>query len=146
MTIPQNLGPTERLELADLIIEHIYDRTNQGVDKNGRSFPKYSKEYIKSLDFKNAGKSPSKVNLQLSGDMLAALKLLNHKSGNLMIGFENGTDENAKAEGNILGTYGGSGTGKKRDFLGIQPGKLKELIKYVSGKSDTKPSGDNEEN
>lgn len=69
--------------------------------------------------------------------MLAALKLLNHKPGNLMIGFENGTLENDKAEGNILGTYGGAPTGKRRNFLGIQTRKLKELIDYVKGDDET---------
>lgn len=130
--IPPDFRPAERRELGDLIVEHIYDRSNRGLDKDGRKFPGYSAEYMKSLDFKNAGKGKN-VNLQLSGDMLAAMKLLSHKSGNLMIGFEKGTPENAKAEGNILGTYGQASPirGKQRDFLGIEGKKLKELIKYV---------------
>lgn len=131
LKIPTDLNPEQRIELADLVIEHIFKRTDSGKDKDGKPFPKYSEAYKKSLDFKNAGKT-GKVDLQLSGDMLAALKLLNHKAGNLMIGFENGTEENAKAEGNILGSYGGEpNSSKARDFLGIQPEKLKELIKYV---------------
>ena len=131
--LPKDLKPQQRLELADLIIEHIYDRTNRGLDKKGRRFPGYSKEYINSLDFKIASKSKSKVDLQLSGDMLAAIKILNHSSGNLTIGFDRGTDENAKAEGNILGTYGQSSPipGKKRDFLGIEKSKLRELLEFV---------------
>lgn len=116
------------------MIEHIYDRTNRGLDKKGNPFPGYSKDYIKSLDFKNAGKSKGRVDLQLSGDMLAAMKLINHKNGKLTIGFERGSEENAKAEGNILGTYGQQSPikGKKRDFLGIEDKKLRELINYVS--------------
>lgn len=131
--IPDELGPQERLELADLVIEHIYDRTNRGLDKNGDKFADYSKGYIKSLDFKNAGKSKNKVDLQLSGDMLAAMRLLSHKSGELTIGFDNGTPENAKAEGNILGTYGQKSPDPKkaRDFLGIENRKLRELVTYV---------------
>lgn len=128
--IPDDLTPTERLELADLVIEHIVDRSDRGLDKEGRKFPKYSKNYIKSLDFKNANKSPGEVNLQLSGDMLAALKLISHRSGELTVGFENGTQENDQAEGNILGTYGQPSPipGKKRDFLGIESKKLRDLI------------------
>lgn len=135
--IPTNLKPDQRRELADLVIEHIFDRTNRGLDKNGKRFPGYSKEYVASLDFKVGGKSKSKVDLQLSGDMLAAMKLISHSSGKLLIGFDNGTLENDKAEGNILGTYGQPSPipGKQRDFLGIQRRKLAELIDYVDTSS-----------
>lgn len=133
LNIPQDLRPAQRVELGDLVIEHIFDRTNRGLDKNGNPFPGYSKEYIKSLDFKNAGKSKNRIDLQLSGDMLAAMKLLSHKNGSITIGFDRGTEENAKAEGNILGTYGSDTPirGKKRDFLGLEDKKLRELIEYV---------------
>lgn len=133
IAIPDGLTPAERLELADLVIEHIVERSDQGLDKKGNPFPKYSKGYIKSLDFKNAGKSDN-VNLQLSGDMLAAIKLLKHSNGELVVGFEKGTKENDKAEGNILGTYGQPTPirGKKRDFLGLESKKLRELIAAVT--------------
>jgi hypothetical protein len=133
LKIPSDLKPAQREELGDLIVEHIYDRTNRGLDKNGREFPGYSAAYKASLDFKNAGKSASKIDLQLSGDMMAALQLLKHKNGAIVVGFERGTEENAKAEGNILGTYGRDKPirGKKRDFLGIESRKLRELIDYV---------------
>ena len=132
--IPENLTKAQRVELADLVIEHIVDRTQRGVDKDGKKFPGYSKSYLASLDFRNAGKSPSKVDLQLSGDMLAALELLSERNGRLMIGFENGTEENDRAEGNRLGSYGGDPNPKKaRDFLGIDRDKLAELIDYVRG-------------
>lgn len=135
ISVPEDLNPAQRLELGDLIIEHIFDRTNRGIDKKGKSFPGYSKEYINSLDFKNAGKSKNKVDLQLSGDMLAAMQILNQKNGNIRIGFERGTVENAKADGNIRGTYGTDVPSRKkaRDFLGIESKKLRELIDYVRG-------------
>lgn len=121
----------------------MVQRTQDGKDKYGEPFKPYSKEYIKSLDFKNAGKTRH-VDLTLSGDMLAALHLLSHRSGNLNIGFENGTEENAKAEGNILGSYGRSpNPSKARDFLGIQPEKLAELIDYVQ--SNNSAQQDNQE-
>lgn len=130
--IPDDLKPAQRDELGDLIIEHIFDRTNRGLDKKGNPFPSYSKSYKNSLDFRNAGKS-GKVNLQLSGDMLASLELLRQKSGELRIGFERGSDANDIADGNIKGTYGRQKPikGKKRDFLGIESKKLRELIDYV---------------
>lgn len=130
--VPEEFKPRQRVELADLVIEHIINRTKKGVDKNGKPFPKYSKSYEESLDFKIAGKSKDKVDLQLSGDMLAALTLLKEKRGKLEIGYERGSDENDRAEGNILGSYGGSPNRKKaRDFLGVEKKKLKELIEYV---------------
>lgn len=136
--IPEDLGPSQRLELADLIIEHIVDRTDRGLDKDGKRFPKYSSKsnyspnYVRSLDFKNANKSNSKINLQLSGDMLAALELISHRAGSLIIGYQNGTEENDKAEGNILGSYGRSpNPSLARDFLGLQSAKLRELIRAV---------------
>lgn len=135
--VPASFKPDERVEVADLVIEHIFQRTTEeNVDKKGRPFPKYSSAYKGSLDFKNAGKSGGNIDLQLSGDMLAAMKLLSHKKGEIVIGFEKGTEENAKADGNIRGTYGNEAPlpGKKRDFLGIEAGKLRELIDYV--KSD----------
>lgn len=136
MEIPEDLGPTERLTLADLIIEHMVDRTQRGLDKDGDPFPKYSKEYIKSLDFKNAGKSAGRVDLQLTGDMLAAIKLISHQNGKMIIGFDNGTFENDKAEGNILGSYGKSpNPSKARDFLGIEEIKLRELVDHVRTES-----------
>jgi len=131
--IPKSLSKKERREIADLIVERIVDRTLDGKDKRGKGFPGYSKEYIKSLDFNNAGKSASDVNLQLSGDMLAALTLLNETDGKLTIGFEDGSDENARADGNIRGTYGQErGNRKKaRDFLGVSPKELKTIIDMV---------------
>lgn len=134
--IPEDydLKPQQRIDLADLIIEHIFDRTDRGLDKNNKPFPGYSKEYMDSLDYKIAKGTKKKVNLQLSGDMLAAITLLNHKKRRLVIGFEAGTEENDKAEGNILGTYGQPSPipGKKRDFLGLKAAKLKELLEYVT--------------
>lgn len=131
--IPDDLTPSERKELGDLIVETIVKRTQDGKDKDGSRFPKYSKGYIKSLDFKNAGKSPSKIDLQLSGDMLAALDVLKVSKDTIRVGFARGSDENAKADGNIRGTYGSSSpnSSKARDFLGIKDSELAKLIDFV---------------
>jgi hypothetical protein len=100
----------------------------KGKDKRNRNFKPYSKSYKESLDFKIGGKS-SKPNLTLSGDMLDSIELISQRSGNLLIGFENGTEENAKAEGNIKGTYGQKKpTGKARDFLGITQKDLNAIL------------------
>jgi hypothetical protein len=130
--IDKRYKPNERRAIAREIVEKIRQRTqDRNVDKNGRPFPKYSKDYVESLDFKIAGKSRGDIDLTLSGDMLTALDLLSHKSGELMVGYENGTEENAKADGNIRGTYGSKRPNpkKKRDFLGIMKKELNEILK-----------------
>ena len=136
--IPKTYSPDERVALSVEIIDQIIDRTKSGKDKKGKDFPGYSKGYVDSFDFKLAGKSKSKVDLSLSNEMLNSITLLNHKSGEITIGYEKGDDlNNAKAEGNIKGTYGQKKPipGKKRDFLGISKTELKEITdKYPTKK------------
>lgn len=133
LDIPDDLTPRQRQRVADLVIDHIITRTERGIDKDGNRFPAYSEEYIKSHEFKVAGKSKNKVNLTLSGDMLASLELLSDKKGKITIGFEKGSEENARADGNIRGTYGSSkgNAEKARDFLGIDDVTLKKIIREV---------------
>lgn len=139
--IPFGFDPDTREQIAEDIIEHIKDRTESGVGfKDGKDyrFPKYSKQYINSTDFKNAGKSAGSVDLTLSGDMLASIELLNHGDGFLLIGFEKGSEENAKADGNIRGTYGGKmRRNKARPFLGITRKDLKEILGDYESKRQT---------
>jgi hypothetical protein len=128
LDIPDGLDELQATELGDAYIEYIYQRTTKdNVDKSGKPFPAYSPKYKDSLDFKNMGKSSS-VNLELSGDMLAELKILQIKGGRLQIGYENGSDENAKADGNIRGTYGkpSPNPSMARDFLGFEGKELEE--------------------
>lgn len=132
-----NLKPKEREEVADLIIERIYERTTkENRDADGKRFPGYSKSYINSLDFKIGGKSKSNVNLELSGDMLASIKLLSEKPKEIVVGFERGSEENAKADGNIRGTYGTSTPNprKARNFLGVSDKELAKIVRYVKAK------------
>ena len=131
--IPKEFDEEQRETIADAIIEHIKFRTEQGIDKDGKPFAPYSKRYIESLDFKIAGKSAGDVNLTLSGDMLAELSLLRHKRGELMIGYKRGSEENARADGNIRGTYGQSQPNKRRarNFLGLKASERRALIKLL---------------
>lgn len=127
--IPKGYTPAEREVIAEEIIDYIRDRSQKGLNKNNREFPGYSEEYEKSLNFKIAGKDKGKVDLTLSGDMLGALTVLSHSNGKLLIGFENGTEENAIADGNIRGTYGQAKPGaKRRDFLGITKADLAKIL------------------
>lgn len=127
--IPEDYGPSERESIAQDVLQFIRDRTQKGLNKNNRAMPGYSKEYIHSVEFRAAGKDAGKVDLTLTGDMLGAMDLISHQKGKLILGFENGTFENAKADGNIRGTYGKSkATKKKRDFLGITKSDLARIL------------------
>jgi hypothetical protein len=129
LPIPPKISKNDKVAIADAVIEYIKDKTANGENWKGKKFPKYSKEYIESLDFKIAGKSSGDVNLTLSGDMLAAMKLLDIKEKSIEIGYDKNTEENSRAEGNILGSYGGEPNPKKaRDFLGIDPKVYAKII------------------
>jgi len=128
VVIPKGYKPEERQAIAAEIIDHIITRTKSGKDKDGEGFPGYSKSYMKSLDFKISGKG-KKVDLTLSGEMLSSMELLKESSGKVVIGFEKDDDINGRAEGNILGSYGGSPNPKKsRDFLGIGKDQLNKIL------------------
>jgi len=127
--VPRNLSASEREAIADEVIDFIRERTKDGKSWRNREFAGYSDAYAKSLNFKIAGKSKGDVNLTQSGDTLGALTLLDHKTGQLVIGFEKGSQENAIADGNIRGTYGkATQTGPKRDFLGITKTDLSRIL------------------
>src|SRR4051812_45409968 len=104
LKIPSRLTKSQRTELADLVVEHIYDRTDKGLDKDGKPFRKYSKSYVESLAGQIGGKTKNgKVNLQLSGDMLAAMTVLSSSEGEIRIGWKDRTERQI-AEGNIIGS------------------------------------------
>jgi len=128
--IPDGYSPLEREAIGQEIVDFIRDRVqNRNLDKKNRELAAYSDAYARSLDFKIAGKSKNDVNLTLSGDMLGALTVLSQKKGSILIGWENGTPENAKADGNIRGTYGQSKqVGPKRDILGLTKEDLAQIL------------------
>jgi len=124
LSIPKRFGPLERQAIAQEVIDFIINRTKSGKNINGKSFPGYTKEY-------KVFKGSSNVDLTLSEEMLNAISLLNHKSGEILIGFDKSDKElNGKAEGNQLGTYGQPTPikGKARPFLGIKGEDLKNIL------------------
>jgi len=132
LEVPKTLTPAQRELVAFEVIDYIRERTQLGRDANGRKFTEYTKAYAK---FK--GVSRGNVDLVLNDEMLRAIDLLNHKAGSLLIGFEKGSDENAKADGNIRGTYGKPSPipGKARPFLGISQNQLNRIIREVKSGS-----------
>lgn len=129
--LPSGYSDDVKEAISAEIISTIRKRTLKNKDANGDNFPAYSKEYVKSVDFKAAGKSKGDINLTLSGDMLASIELLETKKNKIRIGFEDGTIQNAKADGNIRGTYGKprANPAKARPFLGISDEELAKILK-----------------
>jgi len=154
ITLPKKLKPKQRLAVATEVIDYIVKRTRElNRDKDGKKFAgSYSKEYKKSLDYKNAGKPKSgrPINLTLSSEMLDSLKLLDHKSNKITIGYDSGNSKlNGKVEGNRKGTYGNKKqVAPKRDFLGISGKQLTKILskhKSVEESQDVLDQSDVEE-
>lgn len=119
-----------------MIRNQIKENANngEGVTKTGvsrkKNFPGYTEEYAKYKKKQRPSFDGSTVDLTLSAKMLSDFNLISHKKGSVLIGFENGTKSNAKAEGNITGSYGRSpNKAKARNFLGLPAGQLKQLVK-----------------
>lgn len=132
IAIPEGYSSVERDAISDRMIDNIIKRSkaSNGVsDGKLYPFPKYSKSYEGSLDFKIAGKS-DKVNLTLSGSMLNSIVKLTDRKGSVTLGFQADDPNNAKAEGNQLGSYGGSpNESKARRFLDLTKGELSKILK-----------------
>lgn len=116
--IDNRYDASQRPIIGDEIVEFIKDRTRRGLSKDNKPFKVYSASYVKSLDFKVAGKSKDQVNLELSGDMLIGLSVLSHGPGFIKIGFDTQSD-NDKAAWNAE---------KGREFLGIMPADLNRIL------------------
>ena len=136
IVIPKTIKPRDRELLGEAVVEFIRSRTLEGKDKNNRKFAKYSKAYAE-----RKGVSRDSVDLMFSGDMLDGIKLLNHKSGEITVGFDKDDELNGRAEGNIKGTYGQSvPVTKPRDFLGITKGDLEGLTSGLDDIEDVQLS------
>jgi hypothetical protein len=122
---PDWLPRSEREAFLEDCITHILERTAEGIGayKKGRGyqirpFPSYTDEYAEE-------KGSDHVNLELDGDMLQAVSILDLKNG--IIGIQG--DQEGKAEGNIRGTYGKRKpiSGKARPFLGLSRSELNTI-------------------
>ena len=134
--LPKTINPTQRKKIAEVVINHIINRSIAGYDKNDKKFPIYSKDYAEKK-----GVSRGEVDLLLSGELLDSIKLLSERSGEITIGFDKEDEKlNGKAEGNILGSYGKEPNKKKaRDFLGIDDAELDILISAYEDKKEDEP-------
>lgn len=138
--------PRDYLErIGRELVKTIKERTAKGIDKNGVPFAPYSKDYIESKPFAIARKSPSNVNLKLSGEMLTDLEVIevDSRSGTIVLGIV-GAESEAKAHGHITGA---NETGRLpvRDFLGVSKAeiaaalsKLPDAERYMKAQKEFK--------
>lgn len=124
--IPVEFDEVERQKIAELSVQRIVARTDVGIDKTGKRFSPYSASYVNSLDFKIAGKNRNEVNLQLTGDMINSLQILESKPGKIILGYNEGTIENDKAA-----WAAASDNGPSRKFLGLKPEELELILAEV---------------
>ena len=106
------------------VIKTIIERTESGVDVNGRSFARYSEAYKSAQIFKDMGKNDN-VNLRLFGDMKEALTFHVNVAG-VEISFAD-MQEAAKAHGHNFG----GGNLPRREWLWLsQDEETKLLAQY----------------
>lgn len=113
-------------EFGRRAIEKLLERTNAGVDKNGKSFARYSKSYINSPIFSLHGKSRSEVNLKLTEEMQSDIRITKVTDRGVEIGFGAGV-QNDKAHGHVHG----SNNLPVRDFWGLPKSDLAEIMNSV---------------
>jgi hypothetical protein len=116
-------------------IELITKRTQGGKDYNGQAFAKYSKSYKESTQFKIYGKSATKVNLRLSGEMLASMVSKARAGTSIALEFID-ADNNNKAHGH---TFGGGVKNSLpiRDFFNLTTAEEDELLSDILREGST---------
>lgn len=114
--------PELRASFAQAIIDYIVDRTHKGLDIDGEKFAAYSQDYVHSDAFRAFDKSKN-VNLEMSGNMLGSIEVLESKGSTVKIGWAD-EEENAKAFNHNTGD-----TVRKRRFFGVNEKDLAELSK-----------------
>lgn len=114
--------------VGQAIIDRIVDRTGSGRGVDGKALAKYSESYKQSLEFKAYGKT-SKVNMELTGDMLGTLTITANKKGKIKVGWSD-SENNAKAYGHITGMKGHpwlDGVTPARNFFGLTKAEINSL-------------------
>jgi len=125
-----DLSEDESLKQAigQVMIDQMLSRIDDGRGIGGvRLKSPYSKLYSESLEFKAAGKSKNKVNMKLTGDMLASIDIVSTDGNKIVIGI--GEDEVEKAFNHQTGD-----TVVKRPFFGF----TKDEVSSIVGKFKTK--------
>lgn len=123
-----------RQSFGQAVLDKIRERTEENKDVEGKRFRNYSKAYAESIEFAAYGKSKSDPNLQLTGDMMAFMDVIDEGEGFIEIGWAD-SEEAAKAHGHITGNVG-----VKRDFFGLRPSEVRDLVEEFSEVIEDVPS------
>lgn len=109
------------------VIFTIRERTkSQNTDVNNEQFAKYAQSYIKSKRFRNFSKSPSDINLTLSGSMLSSMEGDSSENSRVVtIGIGSGVNT-LKAYNHITGD-----TVAERDFFGLLENQDEEILRKI---------------
>jgi hypothetical protein len=118
-------------------IDVIVERTLSGVDRKGEKFDGYSKVYRESDVFAIYKGRQRRVDLKLSGEMLASMQVRS-AGDSVTVSFVDDLNA-AKAHGHITGMSGRKG-GVVRDFFGLstteEDALMKDLIRQYSSEND----------
>ena len=139
INIKEILGRTpteaEKQSIGQALIDRIIERTESGKGLSGKNLKSpYSKEYADSLEFKAFGKSRGKVNMTLTGDMLASIDILRSTRDTITIGIEG--DQAAKAFNHQTGD-----TVPKRRFFGVTQKDIRTAVSNNEGPSEPAEPG-----
>lgn len=122
----------DKLSIGQKLIDKMVERveSGQGLKFDERANATkvklkspYSKMYVDSVDFKAAGKAKNKVNMQLTGDMLADITVEPLDGAKVKITFNDET-QIAKAYNHMIGD-----TVPQRPFFGVTKSDVKEALK-----------------
>jgi phage gpG-like protein len=125
----QEVTPDVALAFGQALIDRMLERTSQNRAVDGSPLASYSDSYVKSLEFKAAGKSRNDPNMELSGGMLSAIDILQATPTSLRIGF-NRQEEELKAFGHMTGMEGHptlQGITPVREFFGITQSEISDI-------------------
>lgn len=126
---PISKDPVLRNEIAKAIVDYMKSRIqfdNLGIDQKRYSSNKYSEGYVNSKEFEDAGKSPSKVDMTLTGEMVKSIGVLRQKKSDVIIAIKN-EDVLPRAHGHMTGKEG-TVPKMKREFFGVSDREIKEEI------------------
>lgn len=101
-------------QIAQATIDYVKERVDSGFGIGGKKLKSpYSDAYAKSLAFQAAGKSKNDVNMQLTGDMLGSLDVVESRGSVFKYGIAE-EDEIPKAYNHQTGD-----TVPKREWFGV---------------------------
>lgn len=108
-------------QVGQMAIDMIVERTKNNKGINGRSLKSYSDDYIDSASFEKWGKSASDVNMELTGDMMLDLDIIEQTDTTVTIGFKNETNQMKAANHNFGVTL------PERPFFGVNKQEIDRI-------------------